>query len=793
MVGVLDRKLWRDLKSTGFLLLAVGSIMAIGVAAYVALGVAYRNLSTAQRLYYSACRMADFTLDLKKAPLADVAAVSALPGVVEIRPRIQFLSVVDIEEVPEPVNGIVLSLPNRREPVINDIILQQGSYFTDRRDNEVIVNDSFARANNLYPGMWVYLLLNNRRQELFIVGTAISSEFTYLVGPGTMVPDPKRLGVFYLKQTFAEEVFDFQGACNQVVGRLSPQQAAHPGETLRRAENLLDAYGVVNTTPLADQPSNRFLSNEIMGLRAFGVINPAIFLAVAALVLNVLMSRLAEQQRVVVGTLKALGYSNAEVFSHFIKFGLIVGAFSGAAGCALGYWLAAGMTAMYDTFFQFPTLENRFHTDITLQGFFIGLVCGIIGSLHGAREVLKLEPATAMRPKPPPVGGAIWLERRTAFWNRLSFAWRMALRNVFRNRLRSAAGLFAAAMGATLSVDALLLAVETMHMVDFQFELVQRSDFDLTFKDEQSREALDEVRQLPGVDWAEPVFDVGCTFANGSHVRKGAITGVVHNATLTRPRDFAGRPLRIPESGLLLTKKMAQILHVGRGDQITISMTRGLRETHVVHVAEVADSFLGIGVYADVQYLSRLSKEEFAMNGAQLLIKPDAASRLALYKEVKQLPAVQAVSARADVVRNVRETLVKNQHVFIGLLVFFAGVIFFGSVLNSSLVSLAERRREVATLRVLGYGPWQVGSLFLRESMLINVLGTIIGLPLGLLLNYGIITAYDTEMFRIPMIDPTKVFGIVMVLGIVFGLAAHWFVQRSIIKMDWLDALKTRE
>jgi putative ABC transport system permease protein len=792
-VKVLDRKLVRELHSSSFLLLAVGSIMAIGVSAYAALGSAYRNLMTAQRLYYADCRMADFTVDLKKAPLADVTAVGALPGVVEIRPRIQFLATVDLENVLEPINGIVISMPNERRTVINDIVLRQGGYFTDRRDNEVILNDAFARANKVYPGMWIHLLLNNRRQELFVVGTAISSEFTYLVGPGSMVPDAKRLGVFYIKQTFAEEVFDMQGACNQVVGRLAPQVRDRPDDVLRRAERLLDSYGVLNTVPLRDQPSNRFLSNEIMGLRAFGIINPAIFLAVAALVLNVLMSRLAEQQRVVVGTFKALGYSDAAIFWHFLKFGLAVGAMSGFGGCLLGYWLAGGMTAMYDTFFEFPSLENRFYADITTQALCIGLACGMLGSYHGARQVLKLEPAVAMRPKPPAVGGAIWLEKLPWLWNRFTFPARMALRNVFRSRLRTAAGIFAAAMGATLSVDALLLAFETNYMVDFQFELIQRSDIDLTFKDEQGRDAWDEATHLPGVDRAEPLFDVSCTFSSGSHTRKGAITGVLPGAKLMIPRDTEARPLRIPESGLLLTKKMAQILHVDAGDVVEIRPTKGLRETHRVRVAEIADSFLGIGVYADIHFLSRLMNEEFAVTGVQLQVRPGAENRDALYREIKQLPAVQGVSARADIVRNVKETLVKNQHVFIGLLVMFAGVIFFGSVLNSSLVSLQERQREVATLRVLGYGPWQIGNLFLRESILVNGVGTLLGLPLGYLLNYGIVVAYDTEMFRIPLINPTQVWLIVIVLGMLFGCAAHLVVQRSIHKMDWLDALKTRE
>jgi putative ABC transport system permease protein len=369
----------------------------------------------------------------------------------------------------------------------------------------------------------------------------------------------------------------------------------------------------------------------------------------------------------------------------------------------------------------------------------------------------------------------------------------MSLRNVLRNRLRTAAGLFAAAMGATLSVDALLLAFETSYMVDFQFELIQRSDIDLTFKDEKGVAALDEASRLPGVDLAEPVLDVACTFYNGSHIRKGGITGVKPNAALTIPRDTASRPLRIPESGLLLTKKMAEMLHVRRGDHISIRPTKGARELHDVEVVEIADSFLGVAVYADIRFLSRLMNEEFALTGVQLKLRPEPEYRRALYQEVKQLPAVQGVSARADIIRSVNDTLVKNQHVFIGLLVMFAGVIFFGSVLNSSLVSLAERRREVATLRVLGYGPWQVGALFLRESMLTNVVGTIVGLPLGYLLNYGIVVAYDTEMFRIPLINPTEVWGYVMLLGIGFGLAAHLIVQWNIHRMDWLEALKTRE
>ncbi len=802
-MSVLDRKLRRELLSSWGVILAITSIMAIGIAAYVALNSAYRNLSLAQADYYAQCRMADFTLQLKKVPLSEIEPLKQLPGVVDVRPRIQFFATVDLPEVVEPLNGLVLSLPDRPRSVINDILLRRGGYFTDERDNEVIVNDAFARQHNLHPGMWIHLLLNNQRQELFIVGTAISSEFTYLVGPGAIVPDPKRFGVFYLKQTYAEDIFDFQGAANQIVGILSPEARENSRELLRQAEVLLDSYGVFNSFPLIDQPSNRFLSNEIQGLRAFGVINPAIFLAVASLVLNVLMSRLSEQQRVVVGTLKALGYDNAQVFWHFIKFGLCVGVIGGGGGCALGYWISTGMTGMYLMFFQFPRLVSQVYPDILAEGVLIALVCGLTGSIHGARNVLRLEPAEAMRAKPPAQGGKILLERFTPLWSRLSFGTRMTCRNILRHRLRTGAGIFAAAMGSCVAVNALMLVRSIVYMVDFQFELVQRSDIDLTFKDEQGAQSLVELKRLTGVDHVEPLFDVACNFVHGPYQRKGGITGIVPKATLTMPRDIDGNRLRVPASGLLMSRKMAEILHVVQGDVVTIVPTKGLRQPQAMKVTAIADAYIGLAVYADLDFLCHSVGEEFAMNGAQLLIDCKAPSngaadwlgerRGVFYRELKQMPSVQAVAARAEMIANVQETLIKNQQVFIGILVLFAGVIFFGSVLNSSLISLAERQREVATLRVLGYNEWQVGGLFARESMLTTLVGTLCGLPLGYLLNVGITIAYDTEMFRIPVVDPREVFLWTLALGGTFGTLAHLFVQRAIFKMDWLEALKIKE
>ncbi|MCA9071186.1 MAG: ABC transporter permease, partial [Planctomycetaceae bacterium] len=425
--------------------------------------------------------------------------------------------------------------------MINNILLRRGSYFTEDRREEVIINDAFARAHNLKPGDTLHLLLNNRRQKLTIVGTAISSEYVYIVSPGSFVPDPKVYGIFYLKHSFAEDVFDFEGACNQIVGLMSPDVRDQPDRLLDEIELRLDDYGVASTTPRRDQPSHLFLMSEIDGLRVNATVVPGIFLGVAALILNVLMMRTAEQQRTIVGTLKAIGYSNRQLFVHFLKFGVAIGVLGGLFGTVGGYVLAGEITKVYVQFYEFPRLVNYPYWTILGSGLLVSVVFSALGTIRGIHMILKLAPAEAMRPKPPAKGHRTLIERVRPFWNLLDFRWQMVLRGVFRQRMRTLAGVMAASAGAALLLVTFHLRDAVDEMIEFQFDKVLLSDFDLHFKDECDIGAYYEARRLPGVDFAEPQFQLGCTFRNGHHEKQGGITGLLPNARLTIPREAGGQ------------------------------------------------------------------------------------------------------------------------------------------------------------------------------------------------------------------------------------------------------------
>jgi len=793
-VRVLDRKLVRELYRSKGLLLLIAGIVAIGIMCFVSMQSAYLNLNAARQQYYRQCRMADFWVDLKKVPVSELAVLNDVPGITEYHNRIQFLATVDLEGFAEPVNGLVVSLPDQRDDVINGIVMRQGDYFGDRRRNEAIISDKFARAHNIYPGQSIHVLLNNRRQELIVVGTAISSEFTYLVGPGSLLPDPKHFGVCYVKRTFAEDVFDFEGAANQIVGRLTPEARPRMDEVLRQIEDRLESYGVFETTKLEFQVSNQFLTNEIDGLRDIATVLPVIFLAVAALVLNVLITRMARRQRVVVGTLKALGYSDGQLFLHFLLYGLSVGLCGGLLGSFLGYLSATGITSVYRWFFEFPSLPSRFYWHTHLTGMSVSVLCAVLGSLHGSRAILKLNPAEAMRPEPPREGGPILLERLLGrLWTRLSSTWRMAVRTLFRHRFRTATAVFAATMGAGLLVAGFMMNEAQSFLIEFQFFRSVRSDIEVAFENEQDRDALSEIRHLPGVDRAEPLLNVACTFVNEPRRRKGAVSGLAAGATLTVPYDRDGRRIPVPATGLVLTRRLAEVLQLSEGDRVVLVPVKGERRPVEVVVARIADSYMGLAAYADIEFLSRLVDESFAMNGAQITAHPDPQRTRQLYDELKNMPGIKSVQSRRAMIDNLVKTLLQNQYVFIGVLIGFAGVIFFGSIVNASMVNLAERQREVATLRALGYSQMDIGAIFLRETLLTNLPGAVLGMPVGYFLTWLTAVSYNNDLLRLPVVAAPWIWVTTLSLAIVFSLLAHGIVQWAIARMDFLEALKVQE
>ena len=793
-MSVLGRKLRRDIAAARGMLAAVVAVVALGIGSLVGFQATSNNLAAARDAYYTQCRLADFWIDLKKAPRTVLAELDDIPGVAALRGRIAAPVIVDLPHVPEPISGLLLSLPVTGEgAVINDIVLRSGQPLDPTRADQVLVSEAFAKHRGLVPSDTLELILDGQRRSLTVAGTAIAAEFVELIPPGALAPEPADYGVFYVSRELAEQDLDMSGAVNSIVGILTPAASAAPEAVLERLGEVLAPYGVFATTPLAQQSSNLSLTAELGGLATMATTMPLIFLTVAALVLNVLMTRLAAQQRVIVGTLKALGWADRPLRKHFVSVGVLVGLVGGLLGCLLGWAIGAWLTDFYRGLFSFPSLPDRLYPELMLLSLTIALFFAVLGTLRGVRQVTRLSPAEAMHPPPPPSGGTIVLERLPFLWRRLGFFWQVALRNLFRNRGRSLVGVFAAAVGTALLVSTFGLVESLTFMVGFHFDKVEVSDYVLNFRTELDGGALDDARHLPGVQHAEPVFAVAGTFVNANHRHKGVVVGLRADATLTVPRNADGSRVPVPAQGLLMARRLAAELRVGLGDRLWLIPTKGTREPRLVPVASLVDSLFGLSVYADYDWLNALVGERDAVSAVQLRTAQTPTERAAFLGELKRMPTLQS----SDDMSQERASLWQSFVVKLGgmsyTMILFGAVIFFGAILNAALIGLIERHRELSTYRVLGYRPGEVGTMLLRESLLLNLTGIVLGLPLGWWMLVGMNSQYTNDLYMVPSVITPAGWAWSIGLAVAFVLICQVIVQRRINRMDWREALAMKE
>ncbi len=242
----LTRKLWRDLFHLRGQAIAIALVVACGVATLVTTRTAYDSLVATQASYYAEYRFGDVFARCKRAPDRVARQLAAIPGVAEVRTRLVFDVTLDVPGLPEPGTGELVSVPERRAPILNDLHLRSGRWLEPGRRDEVLISDAFAEANGLHEGDTLAAVLNGRWQQLRIVGVALSPEFVFVIRAGDVLPDNRRFGVLWMSREAMGPAFDLDGAFNDVVLALAP--GASEAEVIAQVDHLLDPYGGASPT-----------------------------------------------------------------------------------------------------------------------------------------------------------------------------------------------------------------------------------------------------------------------------------------------------------------------------------------------------------------------------------------------------------------------------------------------------------------------------------------------------------------------------------------------------------------
>jgi len=787
-VKALNSVLWRDLWHLRGQVLAAALVVACGVAVQVSMHSAYVSLEAAKTNYYDTYRFADVFAQLKRAPESLADEIRALPGVAEVRTRVVADVTLDVPGLAEPATGRLVSIPERQGSMLNDMFLRRGRYIEASHPDEVLVSEVFANANRLDVGSKIGAILNGRWRELTVVGIALSPEYIYEVGQGMLFPDNRRFGALWMGREALAAAFSMEGAFNDVSLRLA--HGAEQAEVIARLDHLLLRYGGLSAYGRADQLSNRFLTDELSEIEVSATFIPAIFMAVAVFLIYIILSRLVVMQRTQIGLLKAFGYGNARVGLHYLEFALVSVLAGLLPGVLLGAYLGGKMTNLYADYFHFPQMAIVISPAVLMWAVLVSLLAACAGAIAAVRRVAALAPAEAMRPESPARFRAGLMERSgVARW--MSSSGRMILRNLARRPWKAVLSVVGIGMAVGLMMVARFVFGVVDHMMDVQFNRVERQDVTVLFHEPRAPAALYDIRQLPGVLRAEPFRAVPVRLRYAHRSKQVELTGLAADGQLHQIVDSNLNVVELPPEGLLLTRKLARTLGVAPGDSVTVEVLEGTRQVREVTVAGLSDELIGIGAYMDARALARLLGEDNLLSGAYL--KTDPLHAEGLYARLKRMPAVSGVAIRGAMIQSVQEIIDRTFRSVSLIETLFAAIIVVGMVYNSVRIALSERGNELASLRVLGFTQREVVLLLLGEQALV----TLCAIPVGLAIGYGMAAAlvplFDRELFRLPLVFDKMTFVYPVFATLISAILSALLVARRLRHLDLIAVLKTRE
>jgi putative ABC transport system permease protein len=787
----LDRKLLRDLRRMWSQALTIALVVASGVGGAVTSLSAVDSLALARDRYYAEGRLADVFVQLRRAPRAVGDALRELPGVAGVQTTIERHARIEIDGVDDPILGQLIGVDTERPRAMNRVDVRAGLPLEPgaaiRADGAIdaLVSAAFAEARGLRPGARVHALLEGRRRELVIRGIALSPEYVFAQFAG--MPDARGFGVFWVDERALAAAADMTGAFDHVSLRLAPG-ASEPA-LIAELERQLAPWGALDVYGRDRQPSNMMLANEIREQRVMGTVLPAIFVGVAAFLLNVVVSRLVATQREQIAALKALGYPNAVVAAHYLKLVGAIVALGLALGLAVGDVLGRALTGLYSEFFRFPAFSYRLPPGLAAASAAGAVATAVLGTAGAIWATVRLPPAEAMHPPAPGRYRPTVIERLGV--RSLSPAHRMILRNMERRPWRTTLSIAGVAAAVAIVVTGGFVRDAMDAIVDSVFGVAMRADVMVRMVEPADDAVRHALARLPGVIEVESARDVAVRFVSGQVDERGTLQGREADARLRRIVDVDGRVHEPRADGLLMTDRLAAKLGLRVGDTVIVEVREGRRPRLELPVAATVSETMGLNAYIERHALNRLLGEGDLASQYALGLERGAEARL--LDATRGLPRLAGTFSKAVLLRNMQEISARNVRIMSTIMTVFASVIAVGVVYNNARIALAERTWELASLRVIGFTRAEVSALLLGEQ----AIGIAVALPLGMLggwaMVHGIAWLLQSDQFLFPAVIRAQTYAWAALCVLAAATASALVVRRHVDRLDMVAALKTRE
>jgi putative ABC transport system permease protein len=787
VMRALDRKLLRDLSLMKVQAAAIALVIASAVALFIATLATYRSLRVSEHHYYTQQRFAHVWSDLSRAPLSVTRNIASITGVAAVEGRIKEQAILDVPGLDEPASAIIVSIPPANGHALNDLYLRRGRHVEPGHPREVLVSEAFAETNHLTLGDTITAVLAGQRVALHFVGVALSPEYVMPVPPSGLTPDDRRFAVLWMDRDELEAMVGLRGAINEVAVALAP--GTDEASVLASMDQVLAPYGGRGAYGRTSQASHTMLEEHIQQLKSLALVVPTIFLLVAAFLVNIVLSRVVGTQREQIGLLKAFGYPSTRIAIHYLELTSLIVLAGIVLGLPVGAWLGRLVAVFYAGFFRFPVLVFRIEPPVVGAASVVAITAATLGALGSVRRVVALPPTVAMTAEIPAFRGSLLDLAGVSRW--LATSSRMILRNVSRRPVRS--GL--AVLGMSLAVAVVVLGSSSAdsidRMRDVRFQAASREDLTVSLAQIRAVGTVSDFLALPGVLRAEPFRVVPARVVARGRSHDVTLFGLPEGGVLRSAVDNAYRVETIPRDGAVMTTWLARQFGLHPGDQLSLEIRERQRRIVTTMLVDVVDEPLGAAAYMDLGALGRLLGEPATYSGASLVVDPTRAHELNV--ALKGIPSALAVDFRRGALASYRAMSDSAVNFVRRIEVIFAVIIAFGVVYNSAKIALAERARELATLRVLGFTRGEVSRILLGEVGALAAPAIPLGFVAGYWLSGLVARAMTSDRMHVPHLVGASTYAFALVVFLAAAAGSALVVRRGLDKLDLVSVLKARE
>lgn len=788
MINSLTKKLLRDIWQMRSQIFAIILVIICGIAVFIMSSSTLQSLQLTRKLYYQSQRFADIFVDLKRAPLSEIGRIKRINGVQYVDAGICANVNIEIPDFNDPIQGKLISYDDKKLMHLNQPYLTKGRFLSNYREEEVLVSDAFYQAHNLKLHDTFNMVINGKKRKFTIVGVALSPEYIYQIAPGSLFPDYKRYAIIWMGHNAFAHAYNMDGAFNNLNITILPE--TNPKQVINEVDHILEPFGGLGAYPRNEQLSHRFLQEEFKQLRTMAILFPLIFFGVAGFLLNIFVIRLIQTQREQIAILKAFGYSNLQIVFHYFQMVILIVILGVVGGIVIGIWMGHGLSEIYTEFYRFPYLHYHLDLSVVITAIKMCLCVSLIGPMIATNRAFLLTPAQGLRPEPPGNFRNSLIERIGIF-NNLSYVAKMIWRNIERKPYKSLMTLIGIGCSGGILIVGNFQKAAVDHMIDVQFHLSQKEDIQVSFNEPISTKALYSLRSIPGINFAEGqrTVAVRLTFEHRNYLT--SIQGLSKNQKLRHILNSDLKPIRIPDSGIVLGYYFRQILGINIGDKVSIEILEGKKNKKTVTVVGFVKEYVGLGAYMSLHDLYTLLQESENFNGA--LLSVDISKKETIIQKLNEIPKISGITFKIYAITNFYETFAQTVLIFTFFISLFAGTLAFGLVLNNALISFAEKNRELATLSVLGFTSIEVTFLLLGEIALLTLLAIPVGFVIGALLCQFLVFNLQSELYRVPLILTKSTFAYSCLVVIIASLVSCIFLYRKMTQLNLVTTLKAKE